>query len=90
MSAPDEEMEEVTEYVPKDGWGDFFEYLIGKTPSENDELPTQVPELSVESAKMKTDPSFSKVMATIISSDSSHESSEAEDLEEDDETFPVN
>lgn len=83
-----EEMEEFTEYVPKNSWTDFYEFLVGNESDSSEIVVVRMDtDLPVEAGAMKTDPSFSHVMANIISSGSSHESSEDESHEKSD--FPV-
>ena len=91
---PDEEVEEVTHLVTKDSWGDFYNFLLGndeevlETESVEKPVETVSSADTVDSLPNKPDPSFSRVMANIISSDSSNESSEDERHEK--KSFPVN
>jgi len=87
-SPPLEEMEEVTEVVVKNSWSDFVAFLLGSEELGSGEvevssidLQGHIPETPKQEAipgapLLISEPSFSKVMASIISTDVGAESSE--------------
>lgn len=82
---PPEDVEyiEVIEMVPKDSWLDFYAYLVGQEDADEDKPDSALSHttsLSTTDSDQGTDPSFSKIMATLVSSSDggNHESSEDE------------
>jgi hypothetical protein len=73
---------EVEEMVPQDSWSDFYAYLTGKEDANEDKPGSALSHTSSLSTanSEQPDPSFSKFMATIVTSGESgnHESSEDE------------
>ena len=82
----DVEYIEVEEMVPQDSWSDFYSYLISgdAEDAKRDTALSHTSSISTADSDNVTestsDPSFSKIMATLVSSNDSgnHESSEDE------------
>lgn len=76
--SPDVELVEIIELVPQDSMVDFYNYILGKDLDADEKGDESVSTAATETPVGMT-PSFSQVMASIVTStDEHHESSEDE------------